>query len=90
MVKHGIAVARYLAKKHGAKFYMENPVGNLCRRPYMRGWEADGVRKQMIHYCAYDHYYHKPSHLWTNLTEQEWQPQGSVKTYEGQGTGLAA
>ena len=63
-----------------AKVYMENPVGNLQRRPYMRGWEAELIRKVEIHYCAYGHHYHKPTHLWTNLTEEEWQPRGQTGT----------
>jgi hypothetical protein len=80
MVRHGIKVARYFEKTLQALFYLENPVGNLCRRPYMRGWEADGVRRVEVHYCAYRHFYHKPTHLWTNMTEDMWSPRGSTGT----------
>ena len=70
MVKRGIEVARHLSRVAKAKFYMENPEGGLCRRLYMRGWERweeDKVRRVEVHYCAYEHHYHKPTHLWTNL-----------------------
>ena len=78
MVKWAIRVVRYFVAKHGALFYMENPVGNLCRRPYMRGLEADGIRRVEVHYCAYGHHYMKPTHLWSNLSEEQWQPQGQT------------
>ena len=80
MVKHGIMVARYFEKELKARFYMENPVGNLCRRPYMRGWEAEGVRRVEVHYCAYHHFYHKPTHIWTNMLADRWSPRGSTGT----------
>ena len=38
MVKQGIEVAKYFAAVLSAKFYMENPVGGLCKRPYMSCW----------------------------------------------------
>ena len=53
MVKQGVEVARYFAKEHSTKFYMENPVSDLCRRPYMSSWawrKEDGVRLVEVHY----------------------------------------
>ena len=53
-----------------------NPVGSLWRRPYMKDWEDTGmVTRQEVHYCAFDHFYHKPTHIWTNM---EWTPQGTT------------
>ena len=49
----------------------------------MRGWERweeDKVRRVEVHYCAYEHHYHKPTHLWTNLKESEWVPAGTTGT----------
>ena len=44
----------------------------------MRIWEETGmVTRHEVHYCAYDHFYHKPTHIWTNM---EWAPQGSTGT----------
>ena len=44
----------------------------------MRQWEETGmVKRHEVHYCAYDHFYHKPTHIWTNM---EWAPQGSTGT----------
>ena len=39
-----------------------------------------GVREEEIHYCAYRHFYHKPTHLWTNLLVDRWTPRGSTGT----------
>ena len=60
MVRQGIRMARE-AHRRGVPFYMENPVGFLARRPYMRKWVREWrwvVRKE-VHYCAYGHFYHK-------------------------------
>ena len=46
----------------------------------MRGWQADGVRRVEVHYCAYRHFYHKPTHLWTNMMADRWSPKGSTGT----------
>ena len=81
MVKRGIEVATYFATVLSAKFYMENPVGGLCKRPYMSSWvrrREGGVRLLEVHYCAYRHPYHKPTHFWTNLTVDQWQPKGTT------------
>ena len=81
MVKRGIAVAEYFDTVLSAMFYMENPVGGLQRRPYMSSWVRrwkGRVRLIEVHYCAYQHPYHKPTHFWTNLTMDQWQPQGTT------------
>jgi len=82
MVKQGIRVARE-AHRLGVPFYMENPVGSLARRPYMRRWVREWwgdwrwvVRKE-VHYCAFEHFYHKPTHIWTNMIH--WVPTGSTE-----------
>ena len=80
MVKWAIRVVRHFVQHHEAMFYIENPVGNLCRRPYMRGLMADGVRQVEVHYCAYRHHYMKPTHIWTNMTEAQWMPKGMTGT----------
>jgi len=81
MVKRGIELAIWLVNAQqtpgqGAAFYMENPVGSLWRRPYMEMWEDTGmVTRKEVHYCAFDHFYHKPTHIWTNM---EWTPRGTT------------
>ena len=80
MVKWAIRVLRYFIREHEALVYLENPVGNLCRRPYMRGLQADGFRRVEVHYCAYGHHYMKPTHIWTNMTEEQWVPKGRTGT----------
>ena len=83
MVMQGIDFAIWVVNSQpipgqGAAFYMENPVGSLWRRPYMKLWEETGmVTRHEVHYCAYDHFYHKPTHIWTNM---EWTPKGSTGT----------
>ena len=45
------------------KWIIENPVGSLNRRPYMR---AAGTATES-HYCAFrGSHYHKPTHLWNH------------------------
>ena len=67
MVRHGIRVAKE-AHSMGIPFYMENPVGSLVRRPYMVEWEkVEWLTRHTVHYCAYGHFYHKPTHIWTNM-----------------------
>ena len=73
MVMCGIDFAIWMVNSQpipgqGAAFYMENPVASLWRRPYMKIWEETGmVTRHEVHYCAYDHFYHKPTHIWTNM-----------------------
>ena len=70
MVQQGIEVARWMQAAMARpdwemQVYMENPVGSLWRRPYIRDWEfeKDVVKKFEVHYCTYDHVYHKPTHI---------------------------
>ena len=42
----------------------------------MKDWEDTGmVKRKEVHYCAFDHFYHKPTHIWTNM---EWTPRGTT------------
>ena len=42
--------------------------GSLCRQKYMLDWEDSlEVERVSVDYCAYDHWYHKPTHIWTNM-----------------------
>ena len=72
MVWQGIRVAREAqahARRIGVPFYMENPVGSLARKPYMRRWVKawwggwSWVVRKGVHCCAYEHFYHKPTHI---------------------------
>ena len=75
-VKKGQRVAEWAHRK-GAGFYMENPVGSLQYRPYQVRWGQKGhVWRREVHYCAYGHMYHKPTHIWTNLGG--WVQQGTT------------
>ena len=84
MVRQAIELVRFMwARSLGGReevpVYMENPVGSLCRQDYMREWECSGeVARVTIDYCAYDHWYHKPTHIWTNL--KRWTPKGRTGT----------
>ena len=73
MVQKGIELATWV-KVHlksswgRPAIYMENPVGSLQYQEYIKDWERTGdVERKMVHYCHYDHYYHKPTHIWTNM-----------------------
>ena len=59
---------------------VENPVGGLAGRPYMRHWK---VRHKLVvvDLCAYGHYYMKPTHIWTSV--MGWQPQGQRARGDG-------
>ena len=76
MVRKGQRVAEWVHRK-GAAFYMENPVGSLQFRPYQVQWEQKGyVWRRVVHYCAFGHMYHKPTHIWTNMGQ--WAPVGET------------
>ena len=62
-------------KGHFRGWSLENPVGDLGGRPYMRGWQVKHVRRE-VHLCAYGHYYMKPTHIWTSVTG--WEPRGQT------------
>ena len=81
MVQRGIQLTSYLANSQSSdmSLYMENPVGSLARRGFMRDWTESGkVIKETVHYCAYDHCYHKPTNIWTNM--KWWRPKGRTGT----------
>ena len=48
------------------KWVMENPVGSLARQKYVEEWK-EKYRREVVHYCSYEHHYHKPTHIWTNI-----------------------
>ena len=81
MVKGEIKVARWCRRKR-VPIYMENPVGSLWRREYVVEWEKEGwVKREEVHYCAYDHHYHKPTHIWTTM--KQWRPRGAKRGGNG-------
>ena len=62
-------------EKYDGKIVMENPVGSLAKRPFMRtaSWLL-AVTRTTVMYCAYGYRYMKPTHLWTSLNN--WKPCG--------------
>ena len=72
------------AKLHAPmRWILENPIGSLEKRPYMRLVSAlsKSTQMQTVHYCAYGKEYKKPTRLWTNIM---WRPIGNS------GNGLCA
>ena len=64
----------------GMEWFMENPVGMLAMQAYMQQFivefEYDLVSLIMtIDYCAWGHYYQKPTHIWTSMVF--WVPRGT-------------
>ena len=80
MVRVGIALANDLCDLYpNMGLYMENPVGSLAKRGYMKAWIRSGkVVQREVHYCAFGHKYHKPTNIWTNMVE--WEPTGTTGT----------
>ena len=73
-VQLAIRMADWAETVLGAPYYLENPVGDLCKRPFMRMWERKrGVTRHMLHYCAYKHPFKKATHVWTRM---KWIPKG--------------
>ena len=62
----------------GLAWVLENPVGSLCRREYMQKNKLPKHKLVLIHYCAFNHIYNKPTHLWTNI--MNWEPKGTTGT----------
>jgi len=58
---HVIELIRELAPK---LFFIENPVGGLCRMPFMRG-----IPKYTVTYCQYGDTRQKPTHIFTNFPD---------------------
>ena len=81
--KHDLMVLRLtqqLVKTHeefGVEILLENPVGSLSKRPFMRTTKwLQCVKRYMVTYCAYGFRYMKPTHIWTTL--RHWQPRGTT------------
>ena len=49
---------------------MENPVGMLVMQDYMQKFMEEfqyEMVQQTVDYCAWGHYYQKPTHVWTSM-----------------------
>ena len=56
---------------------LENPVGSLRKRPYMRGEALESLTtRHTVNYCAYGEPYSKATDFWSSMSE--WQPQGTT------------
>ena len=66
----------------GVRWALENPVGSLVRRPYMRA--MDGYIRQ-VDYCAYGRDDMKPTNIWTSVSG--WNPVGTTGTGKCLGKG---
>ena len=66
----------------GARWAMENPVGSLVRRPYMRA--VDRYLRQ-VDYCAYGRDDMKPTNIWTSVSG--WNPKGTTGNGKCMGKG---
>ena len=63
----------------GVDWIMENPVGSLVRRPYMKKLlKGHKYKLERVDYCAYGRLDKKPTHVWTSLVQ--WQPRGTTTT----------
>ena len=61
----------------GMEWFLENPEGMLGMRHFMKQFEEEhehGVVKLVVDYCAWDHYYMKPTNIWTSMLF--WEPKG--------------
>ena len=57
------------------ELFIENPVGSLRQRPYMRGESFEGLTdRKTVNYCAYGFDYSKATDIWTSL--KTWEPTG--------------
>tara|TARA_B100001057_G_scaffold442988_1_gene478756 strand:- start:337 stop:1233 length:897 start_codon:yes stop_codon:yes gene_type:complete len=58
------------------KFVVENPDAYLKCRPYMKYKKCwvDDVYLHKVDYCAYNHFWKKPTDIWTNIGN--WKPKG--------------
>ena len=57
--------------------FMENPVGFLSKRPFVERFSSLlGLTRELVHYCAYNHPFKKPTHIWTSST---WTPKGGAE-----------
>jgi hypothetical protein len=61
----------------GMEWFLENPEGMLGMRHFMKKFEEEhkhGVVKLVVDYCAWNHYYMKPTDIWTSM--MFWEPKG--------------
>ena len=57
------------------ELFIENPVGSLRQRPYMRGESFEELTdRKTVNYCAYGFDYSKATDIWTSL--KTWEPAG--------------
>jgi len=57
------------------ELFIENPVGSLRQRPYMRGESFEELTdRKTVNYCAYGFDYSKATDIWTSL--KTWKPAG--------------
>ena len=64
----------------GMEWFLENPVGMLAKQGFMKQFEEEFQhlwRRRVVDYCAWDHYYQKPTHIWTSMAF--WEPKGTQK-----------
>ena len=74
MIENLIASTLHELKEHDFEVVMENPVGSLRHRPFMKALEWIGtVVIHTVHYCAFGGEFYKPTNLWTTL---KWEPKG--------------
>jgi hypothetical protein len=54
-------------KENGVHFAIENPLGGLRRRPFMKTLELQTAASQFtLDYCAFQHKYKKQTDIWTS------------------------
>ena len=54
----------------GMEWFLENPEGMLAMRHFMQRFEEEhqyGLVKRVVDYCAWNHYYMKPTDIWTSM-----------------------
>ena len=71
LVQHLLTIFAW-AESQKVAWAMENPLGFLACRPYMKRMKVKHVR-HLVNYCAFGGWYKKPTHIWTNI---RWQPRG--------------
>ena len=60
------------------EWFLENPAGMLAVQGFMQQFEKEfeyEMKKYKIDYCAWGHYYQKPTHVWTSMVF--WVPKGT-------------
>jgi hypothetical protein len=65
------------AKKTGAKWFIENPVGMMRKMPIMQG-----IDRVTIDYCQYGDIRRKPTDIWTNHAGSLYHPEGWVSRHQ--------